>query len=260
MLEAASGTPGLTWAPILPTLALHTRVIVYDRAGLGLSDPVKDLTVESSVQDLTALLSDVTQEPSVLVGNSWGGLLAQQVAWTAPALISGLVLVDPAHEEFRPWIGRVADTMSLRFLSARKALGLAEPMLRKEAVQAAQALTSDPRTQNLLIDAHMACHGDAHHIRTALAENRVIERHMPVARQMRASSPLPAVPVSVLSATLGLPNGMRTRWTALQAQIAAAADQGQHIEVHDAGHYIHRSQPEAVAKAVLAVVEQARLQ
>jgi hypothetical protein len=32
VLEAASGTPALTWTPILPALAERTRVIAYDES------------------------------------------------------------------------------------------------------------------------------------------------------------------------------------------------------------------------------------
>ncbi|MFH9195738.1 alpha/beta fold hydrolase [Streptomyces globisporus] len=106
VLDAASGTPALTWAPLLPELARHVRVIAYDRAGLGLSDPAPQLTAGSAVADLIALLTKAGRGPCILVGNSWGGQLVQQVAWTAPELVAGLVLVDPAHEEFEPWFER----------------------------------------------------------------------------------------------------------------------------------------------------------
>ncbi|WP_234376643.1 alpha/beta fold hydrolase [Streptomyces sp. CB01201] len=57
VLDAASGTPALTWTPILPVLARHTRVIAYDRAGLGVSDPAAPLTIDSRIDDLAALVS-----------------------------------------------------------------------------------------------------------------------------------------------------------------------------------------------------------
>jgi pimeloyl-ACP methyl ester carboxylesterase len=48
------------------------------------------------VGDLVAVLEAVG--PCVLVGHSWGGLLAQLAAWERPDLITGLVLIDPSHE------------------------------------------------------------------------------------------------------------------------------------------------------------------
>ncbi|MFF3787782.1 alpha/beta fold hydrolase [Streptomyces sp. NPDC001933] len=259
VLDAASGTPGLTWAPVLPVLAKHFRVIVYDRAGLGMSDPVIPLAAETSVEDLIALLADVGQGPCVLVGNSWGGLLAQRVAWAVPELISGLVLVDPAHEEFQPLVGRLADEAFARLFAVQKALGLAERSIRKGASRAARVATGDRRVQELLIDAELACYGHRHQMRTAMAENRMVRDQVLVFRRLRASSQLPNVPVRVLSATEGLPKGLRAQWTMLHGQIAAAAERGEHSVVPESGHYIHQSQPEVVTKAVLAVVERAGL-
>ncbi|MCC5575674.1 hypothetical protein IMZ11_08460 [Microtetraspora sp. AC03309] len=51
VLDAAGGTPALTWTPILPALAEHTRVIAYDRAGPGASDPAMPITIDSEVDD-----------------------------------------------------------------------------------------------------------------------------------------------------------------------------------------------------------------
>ncbi|MFB7646219.1 alpha/beta fold hydrolase [Streptomyces sp. NPDC059095] len=73
VLEAASGTPALTWTPILPVLARHTRVIAYDRAGLGVSDPAAPLTLGSQIDDLAALVSPEGDGPCVVVGHSWAG-------------------------------------------------------------------------------------------------------------------------------------------------------------------------------------------
>ena len=57
VFDAALGEPGsLAWAGVLPAVAELTRVIAYDRAGVGASDPVSPLTVEGEVADLAALL------------------------------------------------------------------------------------------------------------------------------------------------------------------------------------------------------------
>ena len=51
----------------------------------------------------------------MLAGHSWGGLLAQLVAFSRPDLVAGLVLMDPAHEETIatvPWRFRIAEAAS----------------------------------------------------------------------------------------------------------------------------------------------------
>src|SRR5215471_8678383 len=77
LLIAGAGETSLDWLPILPAVSELSTVVALDRAGLGRSDPVADLTVMSEVDDLVAVLDEIG--PAVLVGHSWGGLLAQMV-------------------------------------------------------------------------------------------------------------------------------------------------------------------------------------
>ncbi|MFF3410495.1 alpha/beta fold hydrolase [Streptomyces sp. NPDC002742] len=258
VLEAASGTPALTWTPVLSALAEHTRVIAYDRAGLGASDPAMPVTIDTGVDDLSALLSHTGNGACVLVGHSWGGMLAQLVAWAHPKLIAGLVLVDPAHEDFQPWTIRAAEAVLTWPSALRRALGLADHSFREQAAREAGKRSSDPRVQHLLVEAELACNAHEYQTRTRTAESRLLSTHIPAVRRLRACSQLPDVPVIILSATRGLPKGLRTRWTSLQAQIAATTVRGEHVVVPDAAHYIHDSQPEAVTTAVLTVVALAR--
>ena len=73
------------------------RTCVYTRLNLGRSDHVKGThTGADSVRDLHTLL-DVAKVPGpyLLVGHSFGGLLALMYAATHPADVVGLVLLDP---------------------------------------------------------------------------------------------------------------------------------------------------------------------
>jgi pimeloyl-ACP methyl ester carboxylesterase len=91
VLDASLGQPGsLAWAGVLAPVAAHTRVIAYDRAGTGASDPVSPLTLGAQVGDLAALIR-ATGGRCVLGGHSWGGLLAQLAALRYPGLIAALV-------------------------------------------------------------------------------------------------------------------------------------------------------------------------
>jgi pimeloyl-ACP methyl ester carboxylesterase len=101
LLDAAGGEPGsLAWAAVMPMVAARTRVVAYDRAGLGASDPVWPLDLSTQADDLAAVIRATGNGPAVVVGHSWGGLLAQVVALQHPELVAGMVLVDPADEEF----------------------------------------------------------------------------------------------------------------------------------------------------------------
>ena len=78
-------------------LADRHQVCVYDRANVGRSDAVEGpLTGRSSIRDLDALLDAASVDgPYLLVGGSFGGLLAYMYAVTYPKEVVGLVLLDP---------------------------------------------------------------------------------------------------------------------------------------------------------------------
>lgn len=88
-------------------------------------------------------------------------------------------------------------------------------------------------------------------------ENQLGTTAIPRIRHIRATSALPDVPIVVLSATKGLPKGIRSRWTKLQASLTETAA-GQHLIAQDTGHAIHQERPEQLTTTVIDVVKQIR--
>jgi pimeloyl-ACP methyl ester carboxylesterase len=100
VLEAGMNCGADSWQRVMPLLAPHVRVAAYDRAGLGGSAPAPDAPVlDRQVDDLVSVITGLGAGPCVLAGHSWGGLLAQLLAFRRPGLVAGLVLVDPGHED-----------------------------------------------------------------------------------------------------------------------------------------------------------------
>jgi pimeloyl-ACP methyl ester carboxylesterase len=101
VFEAALGASSLSWTYVAREVAAFTRACAYDRAGFGWSDagPLPR-TAGRIVAELTALMRAAEiAVPVVLVGHSFGGLVARLFTDRHPGAVAGLVLLDPAHPE-----------------------------------------------------------------------------------------------------------------------------------------------------------------
>jgi pimeloyl-ACP methyl ester carboxylesterase len=99
---AGLGTGSGSWSGVRPTIAESTRACAYDRAGIGQSpaDPSgRPVTVGTMADELDRLLTAAgIDDPVVLVGHSYGGMVARLAAYRHPNRVVGLVLVDAASE------------------------------------------------------------------------------------------------------------------------------------------------------------------
>jgi pimeloyl-ACP methyl ester carboxylesterase len=119
--------PGLgmalaTWSEVGGKLAGENRVISIDPRGSGDSDkPDQPYTGELVAGDVAAVLDDVGVERAHVVGQSMGGMIAQQLALHHPERVASLVLLSTfaAPDE---WGNRVLEVRR----TAIERLGLAE--------------------------------------------------------------------------------------------------------------------------------------
>ncbi|RAT98447.1 alpha/beta fold hydrolase [Brevibacillus sp. Leaf182] len=98
---AGMGDSGETWKIVQDRISQEASTLSYDRAGIGTSAvaAVVPRTCRDLAEELYDLLQEVEVEPPcVLVGHSFGGLVARLFASLYPQLVSGLVLVDAAPE------------------------------------------------------------------------------------------------------------------------------------------------------------------
>jgi len=97
ILEAGLGQPAAMMSGwIQPGVATITRVCVYDRAGMGWSEPAETPRDGVAIAtDLHTLLSRAEIDgPYVLAGHSSGGVYVQVFAAQYPDEVAGLVLLD----------------------------------------------------------------------------------------------------------------------------------------------------------------------
>jgi pimeloyl-ACP methyl ester carboxylesterase len=113
VVDAGMGSAAVedpAWQGIAAKVAPTTRICLYDRAGLGGSDPIPAKTVRSSIDsaaDLEAALRKAGLAGLfLLVGHSIGGLHAQVFAARYPDQVAGLVLVSSTHpDQIATWLG-----------------------------------------------------------------------------------------------------------------------------------------------------------
>lgn len=81
------------WASFIGDFASFSRVILYDKLGTGLSDPIDRVpTLESRVDDLRAVMDAAGSDRAALFGLSEGGPISMLFAATYPERVHALIL------------------------------------------------------------------------------------------------------------------------------------------------------------------------
>jgi pimeloyl-ACP methyl ester carboxylesterase len=178
IFEAGASNPLEVWSRVVPQVAADAPLVAYDRSGLGQSEwDQQTPTPQHAVTRLRRVLEAIAVKPPyVLVGYSWGAVLARYFAGDHPGDVAGLVFVDPGPI--------VTDS-------------LADQLAPFETIGAGKTGYEAYWTSfgALLKDAAPA----------ARAEYEVLRQLMDVEVARRDLKPLPAVPVAMIIAARPLP-------------------------------------------------------
>ncbi len=91
------GGSSVNWLAVGSALARDHHVYALDLPGFGRTPPGEEPpTIRSFRRTVARFIDEVAGGPSVLVGNSMGGMVSLAVAARRPKLVSRLVLVSPA--------------------------------------------------------------------------------------------------------------------------------------------------------------------
>ena len=225
VLEAGFGGTAHNWDDVHNALGQTTRTCAYERAGLGhsLSMPgVHDAADE--IEDLERLLDHAElQPPYVLVGHSYGGLLARLFARDHPEHTAGVVLVDAmGRDATRRQLARWPESVA----PARRR-EWAQPVIDGVDLRSSEELASTVRTlgDTPLVVVTAGQHRDE----TAGLPQRLVQS------QWRL-------------------------WTTLQAELARLSSDHVHVVAQRSGHFVQDldGQPQVVIRAVQAVVRAER--
>ncbi|WP_432890650.1 alpha/beta fold hydrolase [Kribbella sp. CA-245084] len=249
VLEAGAMSPVVGYAAVVQELVADFRVIAYDRAGYGASEPAP-LSLELQVDDLIAVLEDVG--PAAVVGHSWGGLLAQLATWSRPDLLTGLVLLDPSHETF--WRDAEPEPHADRTRPpaddprAKDVLAFGDEL----AADVSRSVKADRRLKHLLTEACRSYLQTDDQLFTYLDELPMILDHVDELAARRTRAVWPKIPIVVLTATKGRPAEFTPQVIAVQDCLAAQSG-ARHQVVPDSGHYLHIDRPDLVAECIQEV-------
>ena len=82
------------WAPVVERLKHRYECIRFDNRGIGQSSrPRNGYTVSNQTQDVLGLLDALSVSQAHIVGQSMGGMIAQNIALLRPRLVRSLVLL-----------------------------------------------------------------------------------------------------------------------------------------------------------------------
>jgi pimeloyl-ACP methyl ester carboxylesterase len=219
---------GDAWSGLIGPLASRRRLLIVDRRGHGASprEP-RPYTIADDAADLIDVLDRAGVEAAHVVGHSYGGLVAIELAVIAPGRVRSLHLLEP------PWLALAPDDPDVRALDrAVRGIrerapeigpeGTADVFFRQLAPPAAlAALQASPRWSSVVREAARFADGE-------------YGGDYPSARLARIGPELPVVVYRGGRSHPGL--------QAIAAEIANRLPQSRLVTAPEAGHAVQQSE------------------
>ncbi len=231
VFEAGLACDSTTWDTLFTDVTTITGACRYDRAGLGASDPAPTpRTAREMARDLHLLLTRAEiPQPYILVGHSYGGVVARLYTSSYAREVAGLVLIDTAHphevSRARALLPPVAPDEGDAVATIRRVLtrGRANP---GGNVEGADMAASDAQIAEI----------------TSLGQ-----------------IPLVSVGRSRYHFVPGVPDDLAGRMQQLvidlRTDLATLSSRGRFVLAEESGHFIHQDQPNVVIEAIRWVIE-----
>jgi len=264
IFDAGAGGIGLSWELVHRAIAKVTRVVTYDRAGLGWSEPSpcpRDAPT-MALELHTMLVNANIKAPYIIVGHSLGGVVARQFAAKYPNEVAGLVMVDSAHEQqmkhFPKALVKMVNSMKGIFAVMRLLSKLGVFALKPGLIQ----IGDNGKLPGELVaqmQGVMAA-SDSH------AEAMIAESECVFAAQTQPVPTLGDIPLTVIShgqldanavpPSLGsqVRHEYESAWQQLQAEITSLSTRGRRIVAERSGHNIMFEQPEIIVESILEML------
>ncbi|WP_197687503.1 alpha/beta fold hydrolase [Mycobacterium sp. MS1601] len=248
VLEAGLGASALYWHAVVQLLRNDFRVVAYDRAGMGGSDPFDGRrTLDVLAADLRSVIDAFPHRRAILVGHSWGGPIVR-VAAVGRDDVAGLVLVDQSDENdpmfFEPAV-RWQFAVQSRVVVPLARLGLLARMARSSLERLPQ------RLRQAVVESSYSPRAAA---AVAAEEREVVSELSGLLQRPLAFGDLP---IRVISGQRAGRFERRMRAELVRAHLATAqAHAGaEYVPARTAGHMVPISEPELIAAQVIEVAQ-----
>lgn len=239
VFESGLGLSRLLWANVAHLLAkAGYRTISYDRSGLGRSPAATERNLEALVADLEQVVRAYAPQGAIIVGHSYGGIMARLLTARQPQLVKALVLVDPSSEFVGAQIGPLGKRLEAFFDSAitfSRDLKLLPTFLMAAGYKHLPVrLQQKVRVEDVSDTS----------LRTRRQEN---EGYYPALAKLRESPlPYPQVPVEILLAS----SSPDSQWFKAHSEYASKLPDAHLWQASTSSHMVPLLKPQEVALAV----------
>jgi pimeloyl-ACP methyl ester carboxylesterase len=222
VFESGGGEDSSEWSNIEPVIRERAKVrtVVYDRAGLGKSDPnPQPYRIEDEGTALQRALDQCDiHGPILIVAHSYGGFIGEILA-SKDKRVKGLVLVDANIPSF--FDDKEAAVISARFTPLAEDLVKEKPNLGRNLFRQDKAY---PATA----------------------------RHM---REVQVPLELPVIDITAEHTWVDAPDELAAMRRA-HSEFVAASPKRVAIFAEGSGHYVSRDKPDIVIDAILRLISE----
>jgi len=233
------------WGLVQPEVAKFARVCTYDVSGTAWSDPGPSTTCQERVTEIHKLLNAAGIDgPYVLVGFSFGALVARHYAHQFPGEVAGMVIVD--HAFLHP-----VDDQAVRSTISAPGLDTPPRLIHQEPIVFTVEETS---AFNNLPEANRQLHRWAMSLHPALPTLEAAEKcSAEVDAEEQRPDPLGNLPLVVVSTANDSPN-----YPKLQAKLLKLSHNSRQLIASKSFHSVEIDQPDIVVRAIRQVVDAVR--